>query len=591
MIPAARTARLLELLARCWPWPVEVGGASTDGDDETADLRRALDYLDAGVDAETVRRAGNGAAALVALVGAVVAALAAVAPLGSSSVGSSTVTLVLALTLALALGVVFLSRRGPVALATASRTAALGTAPALVARAVLRTRVEPASERAAEFAARGEGRLAAALADHVRRAEGTPRSGLAAFGAAWADWNPPLRRAVLLVESAADAPAGERETALDRAMTAILDGTHDRMAAFAEEVRGPTTALYAFGVLLPLALVAVLPAARVAGVPLSIPVLVVVYDILLPAALVVAGAWLAVRRPAAFPPPDVSRDHPDVPDRRWPAVAAGVAVGAGAVGLVALTPLPGWTRWPAMGGAGVGAALVRWFRPVEEVRADARAAEANLTDALYLVGRRVRDGAAVETAIAEAAPEVAGRTGETLADAAGIQRRLRVGVREAFLGEYGALADVPSSQARSVAALLAIAAREGRPAGRAIVAMADHVEDLQRVEREARRELASVTGTLRNTAAIFGPLVGGATIALADGMAAGAGTLGDPLPTAALGVAVSTYVLLMAAVLTALATGLERGFDRGLVGYRVGLALLCAVGSLLVGFVGAGFAA
>jgi len=119
--------------------------------------------------------------------------------------------------------------------------------------------------------------------------------------------------------------------------------------------------------------------------------------------------------------------------------------------------------------------------------------------------------------------------------------------------------------------------------------MADHVEDLQRVEREARRELASVTGTLRNTAAIFGPLVGGATVALADGMAAG--TLGDPLPTAALGVAVSTYVLLMAAVLTALATGLERGFDRGLVGYRVGLALLCAVGSLLVGFVGAGFAA
>jgi hypothetical protein len=119
--------------------------------------------------------------------------------------------------------------------------------------------------------------------------------------------------------------------------------------------------------------------------------------------------------------------------------------------------------------------------------------------------------------------------------------------------------------------------------------MADHVDDLQRVEREARRELASVTGTLRNTAAIFGPLVGGATVALADGMATG--TLGEPLPTAALGLAVGGYVLLLATILTALATGLERGFDRALVGYRLGLALLSAVGSLLAGYVGAGLAA
>ncbi|UPV99348.1 type II secretion system protein [Halorussus gelatinilyticus] len=570
-----RVARSLRLLARCWPRPVELN----DGEAATADLRRALAYLDAGVDAETTLRAGNGAAAFVALVG-LLAALLAPRPLRLP---------VAAAALAVALGVAHLARRGPVALAAARRTAALGTAPALVARAVLRTRVEPASERAAEFAARGEGRLAADLAEHVRRAEGTPRSGLAAFGADWADRNPPLRRAALLVESAADAPAGERETTLERAMDAILDGTRDRMAEFAEVVRGPTTALYAFGVLLPLALVAVLPAARVAGMPLSVPILVAVYDLLLPAALVAAGAWLAVRRPAAFPPPDVSRDHPAVPDRRWPAVAVWLGVGAVVLAFVAVAPLPRWTRWPAIAGGGTGAALVWWFRPVERVRDDARAVEANLTDALYLVGRRVRDGAAVESAIAAAAPEVAGRTGETLADAAGLQRRLRVGVREAFLGEYGALAEVPSPQARSVAALLALAAREGRPAGRAIVSMADHVDDLQRVEREARRELASVTGTLKNTAAVFGPLVGGATVALADGMAAG--TLGDPLPTAALGVAVSTYVLLMAAVLTALATGLERGFDRALVGYRVGLALLGAVGSFLAGFVGAGFAA
>jgi hypothetical protein len=557
----------LQWLVRLWPWPVE-----TD-----ADLDRALAFLDANFDSRSLTRVGNGAGVLVALAGLLALALAPAHLRAPVAAGL----------LALALGIAYATRRGPIWLATARRTAALGTAPALVARAVLRMRVEPASERAAAFAAEGSGPLADSLAEHVRRTAGTPDSGLAAFGATWADWNPPLRRAVLLVEAAAEAPAGERGRTLDRAMDAILDGTRDRMAAFAGRVRGPTTALYAFGVLLPLALVAVLPAARVAGLPLSIPVLIVLYDLLLPVILVCAGAWLLVRRPAAFPPPAVPRSHPDVPDRRWPALGAGVALAL--VALVGTAPLPGWTRWISISGTSLGATLVVWFRPVKLVRDDARAVEAHLTDALYLVGRRVSDGAAVETAIADAAPEVAGRTGETLAEAAGVQRRLRVGVRESFLGDHGALADVPSPQARSVAALLAIAAREGRPAGRAVVSMADHVDDLQRVEREARRELASVTGTLRNTAAIFGPLVGGATVALADGMATG--TLGEPLPTAALGLAVGGYVLLLATILTALATGLERGFDRALVGYRLGLALLSAVGSLLAGYVGAGLAA
>jgi hypothetical protein len=560
---------LFRAAARLWPWPL-----ATD-----PDIDRALDFLDAEIDSDVLARAGNGAGLLVGLSGLPALALApALDRLRVPAVGAI---------FALAVGVVYAIRRGPIWLATARRTAALGAAPALVARAVLRMRVEPASERAAAFAAESQGPLADSLADHVRRTAGTPDSGLAAFGATWGDWNPPLRRAVLLVEAAAEAPPGERGRTLDRAMDAILAGTRDRMAAFAERVRGPTTALYAFGVLLPLALVAVLPAARIAGFPLSVPALVVVYDLLLPALLVCAGAWLLVRRPAAFPPPEVSRSHPEVSDRRWFAVGSGVAVAL--LALVGTAPLPGWTRWISVSGGSLGATLVVWFRPVKLVRDDAKAVEAHLTDALYLVGRRVSDGAPVEAAIADAAPEVASRTGEMLTEAAGVQRRLRVGVRESFLGDHGALAEVPSPQARSVAALLAIAAREGRPAGRAVVSMADHLDDLQRVEREARRELASVTGTLRNTAGVFGPLVGGATVALADGMATGA--LGEPFPTAALGLAVGGYVLLLAAILAALATGLERGFDRALVGYRVGLALLSAVGSFLAGFVGTGFAA
>ncbi|MFB6160813.1 MAG: type II secretion system protein, partial [Haloferacaceae archaeon] len=472
----------------------------------------------------------------------------------------------------------------------ARRTRAVGETTDLVGRAALRMRVEPTAERAAAFAAdAGSGPLAASLADHVGRARGTPGTGLRTFAAEWVEWFPALERAVTLVEAAGREPPEERETTLDRALDAVLDGTRDRLAAFATEVRGPLTGLYAFGVLLPLALVGTVPAARVAGVRVSVGAIVVAYDLLLPLALLAASVRLLVRRPVAFPPPRVDRSHPDVPDRRWPAL--GLGLGAGTASWVAATELvAGWAGPVAAAGVAPGVALLVHYRPVKRVRDRTRAAESNLDDALHLVGRRVADGEAVESALADAAATLDGETGSVLADAVGVRRRLGTTVAASFLGEHGALAAVPSPRLRSAAALFDLAARDGAPAGEAILAMADQLDGLRRVEREGRRELSRVTDTLANTAAVFGPLVGGATVALAANVArTGSGPLGrGGLPADALGPAVGAYVLLLAAVLTGLSTGLERGLDRPLLGYRVGAVLPTATATYLAAVAAAG---
>jgi Flp pilus assembly protein TadB len=472
-------------------------------------------------------------------------------------------------------GTVVAARGAMVALANARRSRTLGSAPELVARAVLQTRVAPTAEGAAAFAAETEGRLGDRLAEHVRRARGSPRSGLGQFADGWRDSFPALHRSLTLVDAAAGAPPEERDRALDRAMTAILDGTRDRAADAADAIRGPATALYAFGVLLPLALVGVLPAAGAAGLHATLPAIVVLYDLLLPAVLLGASGWLLAGRPVAFPPASVGRDHPDVPSRQWPRVAVGFGVGALAW-LVAQSVLPGWTRPVVAVGMGVGTALVFCFRPVVAVRDRIDRLEASLPDALYLVGRRVADGIAVERAVADVVDELDGVAGEVFRAAARRQVQLRVGVETAFDGEYGALDAVPSQRARGAARLLGAATREGPPAGRALVETADHLEDLRRVERDARRDLAQVTSTLGNTAAFFGPLVGGATVALADSVGTTSALDGGAPATAALGVAIGAYVLLLAALLTALATGLSRGLDRATVGYRTGTALVAA---------------
>ncbi len=470
-----------------------------------------------------------------------------------------------------------LARGGLLAIGNARRSRTLGTAPTLVSRAVLRMRIMPTAEGAAIFAAETDGMLGTRLADHVGRARGTPRSGFSTFADAWRERFPALHRAVTLIEAAADAPPNERDRTLDRSMDAILDGTRDRATKAADSLRGPSTAVYAFGVLLPLALVSVLPAAGAAGLNATLPVIVVLYNVLLPAGLLCVGGWLLAKRPVAFPPSGTGMTM-----TRW-LISGFVGLVVGVLGWISAGfVFASWTSPIASLGFGAGAALLVRYRPVIAIRKRATELEDTLPDALYLVGRRVSDGISVERAIADAAKELGGSTGDVFEAAARRQRQLRVGVETAFLGEYGALESMSSQRAESAARLLGMAASAGQPAGLALVETADHLDELQRVEREARRSLARVTSTLSNTAAFFGPLVGGATVALADSVGTTDALNGGAPETAVLGLSIGIYVLLLAVILTGISTGLQRGLDRATVGYRVGIALCAATITYLV---------
>jgi len=594
----------------------ESGSATADDSTASPELRRAVAFLGWDVTAERVvdigYRVGVAVGLVVTVVAGVVAGAVAAGPAG----------------LAAAVAGVHAVHRAPVWLASLRRTRALGAAPGLVGRLVLRMRLDPSTERAVGFAARtGDGPLATALSRHERGSADGPTSGLQAFAREWRPWFPAIDRAAALVRTAATAPPERRGRCLDRALDATLSGTTDRLASFVGAVRGPVSALYAFGVLLPLALIALLPAGAAAGVAIGPGIVAGLYLVALPGGLVAASAWLLSRRPVAFPPPRIGRNHPDVPNRRGLAVLVGCVLGAVAAVVSARAVAP-WA-WPVAGvGVGVGGSLFVIARPRRAVLSDVRDVERGLPDAMTVIGGDVAEGVAVETAVANAGERLDGATGDVFERAGRRSDTLRVGVREAFLGRGGPAAAIPSPRLRGAIALLAVAAREGRPAGDVLLELADQLESLRDLERDARRQLATVTGTLSNTAAVFAPLVGGATVALATGIdaadvgslgagaAAGADALGGgglsasggttatgagtaasgsgatggagTLSVPVLGRIVGAYVLLLAALLTGLATGLERGFDRTLVAYRVGIALPTATTTFLVAFAGAG---
>ncbi|WP_336327719.1 type II secretion system F family protein [Halovenus sp. HT40] len=555
------TVRLLEATAACCPFDVEA----------SSDLRLALDFLGRPVAPTVVIQASYVAAVAI---GVALSLLALFIP------GQFRLVVVLA-GVTIGLLTTHTIQAAPQLWATARRTSALGAAPDLVARTVLSMRLSPTPERAADFAARtGDGILGASLANHVRQHRHSGLSGLVAFGDAWADLFPALRRSVALVSAAGNASGHDRERLLDRALSVVMAGTRDQMESFGAQVRTPVTALYAFGVLLPTALVALLPAGSAVGVAVTPLTVVAIYNVALPAVLLGAAAWLLARRPVAFPPPAVTTDQDGVPDRTGLAIALGVGAG----GLVAVSASVIAPRWAAVVGAigiGTGLGMVCYYRPVVSRYDRIRRIEAGLPDALTLISRRVANGRAVETAIEHTGEELDDEIGAVLRAGALRHRQLQISVEEAFLGRDGVLTDVPSPRVRGSVALLALASEEGRPAGTALLALGDHVEDLQAIEREARRSLAHVCQTLQTTGMLFGPLVAGATVALAEGIGGEAFLAERTQSLIWLGGPVGVYVLLLAVILTALATGLTRGLDRELLGYRIGRALCSATGAYL----------
>lgn len=560
-------AALVEQVAAVHPSP-------PSPDDGTA---RALRLLAPELDPEATMAAGQVAAVVLGTAVTLLALLLG-ADIVAFAVGG-----------AVALAASEAARRFPTTLLALRRTRAAGDAADLICRLVMRLRVAPTVEGAVAFAGRtGDDPLSRSLEVHARRARGTPHAGLSRFAEHWAEWCPALPRAAGLVEAAAGAEPGDRGRAAERALATTLSSLRERTAKFAADVRGPATGLYAFGVLLPLALLAVMPAARTAGVRVPLLAFAIGYDVVLPLGVGAGGLHILTRRPAAFPPPAVDRSHPNVPNRPGVALAAGAGAGllAGALAGVLVAP---WATPVAAAGAGVGTALVGRYHPVKAVRDEVRAVERGLPDAVALVGRRVGAGVALEAALGQAAAELDGPAGDLLAESDRIGRTLGTDVRGAFFGEHGALATVPSARVRGVAALLALAAREGQPAGDVLVGAADHLAELGRVERAARRDLATVTTTLGNTAGIFGPLVGGVTVALAARLARANGEgLAVGYATAELGLVVGGYVLGLAAVLAGLAGALTAGLDRAVVGYRVGIALPTATATYLTAVVGTG---
>jgi hypothetical protein len=469
-------------------------------------------------------------------------------------------------------------------------------------------------ERAMDFTVRNSRRQLACdvrklLWDLQIRAYDSLDDALAAFADRCGVYGEHFKRAMFLVKSSTcERDEAMRTIALNRALDVVLNGTKSLMAGFMATLHAPTLILYSIFVMVPLALVAMLPAASVVGLRVNAIQLFLLYDLLFPLVTLLYAHAILMRRPAAFAPPDVPDDRPSGQSfSRWTWATIAILAGATICSLGRYLPpdtLPFQRSDFIVWGMAAAISIYCYCTSLQckKARDEIRAMEAEFADSLFVLGRRMSEGKPPEEGFAYTARMVSGTAiGRAYARAAYNITCLRSTLHEAVLDpSYGAFADVYSGRIRAtVSMLIETSAMSGEIAGSSIIRIADHLKELQGVEDEIRKMLYTMTSMLKMTCTVFAPFIAGVTLALSGAVAAIATRMAvdmQEMPEAARSyfvmvpqfttpavsmadftLIVGVYVILLVIILLRFVDGIEHGDDVQEFMYSVGRTLPVAV--------------
>lgn len=462
-----------------------------------------------------------------------------------AALGRTTIILMVLTTLLIPAALMFYLSEYPKIQAKFMKIHSLGDMPEILSYIVMSMKLVSNLERAAIFAAANSDRPLARdmrkmIWDMYVRVYTGIDDALIAFAGQWGNHSEYFKRALHLVKSSTNEPdEAQRVMTLNKSLDIVLEGTRNIMEDFAARLKTPTYILYSFFILIPLALVALLPAVSIVGVRVDSVTLVLLYDLLLPLATFGYSEYILLQRPAAFPPPLIPDAHPHLANikntrRKMMIVSFALAI---------IISMSGYI-WIALGnplnviGQGAMTGLIPasfflvWgttvliavyttgvYKPYKSIRDAIKEIERQFADALFVLGRRISEGLSPELAFIQTARAMKGTgIGGVFRDIGQNLSILRTTLKGAiFDGEYGALRDIYSVRVHTTMRLFTESVHKSHvAAGVALVKLADHIKELQEVEENIRSSLYDVTSTMRSTATLFAPLIAGVTLALSE---------------------------------------------------------------------------
>ena len=211
----------------------------------------------------------------------------------------------------------------PLNAAALEKTKALTYVPEMVGYMIMSMKLVPNLEKAVEFSAEhGTGKIAddfkRILWDVQLGVYNTVSEGLDLLAYRWGEYSEEFKQALMRIRaSVLENTEAKRYQLLDSTMISILDSIRGKMDQYARELSQPSVLLFYLGVLLPLILIIVLPVGSAfSGQAMATPpLLILLYNIAIPAVTFLFARDVISRRPPTQTIPKIPDSFPGLPKK------------------------------------------------------------------------------------------------------------------------------------------------------------------------------------------------------------------------------------------------------------------------------------
>lgn len=392
----------------------------------------------------------------------------------------------------------------------------------------------------------------------------TVEESLGHYSQVWENYNDDFLQSLQLLEaSVKESDPGRRQDLLDDAMDRILDGTEEKMNDYARGLKTPVAILNAFGALLPILGMILLPMISAFIDLVTLPDMVVLFNVILPSAL-----FLFQRRILSSRPPTISTealDSVELPERGrfrfelfgWSLSAPSKAIGFAVFVVVAaygiwgyivfphvfplsegfvqpgsppeiffsdgrMNPVPSLLRGVSIVaglGLGIATSKILGVKKRKEAEDELEDIEGQFPAALFELGNEVSGGTPIEIAVREAASstsdlQISGLFAKTSQNI----EQLGMTFQEALFDDsYGAVQKYPTRTIRTVMKALSASSQKGTQlAADTAVTISRYLDNISRTQRKLQDLMEEPTTTIQLLAYLLAPVVSGVAVGMSQ---------------------------------------------------------------------------
>jgi Flp pilus assembly protein TadB len=502
----------------------------------------------------------------------------------------------------------------PEILAERVKTKSLGRTPEAVNYLVMSMRLSPSLSKAVAFASESTDEpiasgLKKVLWDIYMRKHDTIEESFLAFAFDWGDINEDFKRSLYTLRSSTLERTDEgRARVLDKAQEIILNGTKRRIESFASSLNGPTTVLFALGILLPMIIGAMLPL-----MALQIPTgtsfqtdaetassttpdlgsalgIIIMMDVLFPIVAFIYAFYILGKRPGTATPPDVKSKLTNRQGKTIKTISFLLFLGFGLLGIPFLKDylgVFGSLLGPSPIIIGLGLAIGYYCKTTSKYqkkkRDEIKKMEKEFPDALFKLGSRIAEGEPLETALRKVADSMKGtEIAEVFEKISYTITVTRTTPYEAIFGkEFGVLNDLPSRTIKaSMKTVVECVGKDATTAGGIIINVSNYLRDMKKIDHDIKTSLSQTVEMMKSTGILFAPLVMGITVSLyvllSKEFASVPGSI-QLLSNEVFYLVIGIYLILMVIIITYFSVGIEYGEDKVELRYSLGNAVPIAV--------------